>query len=71
MKDQFFNAGFLCRLRHQKLFKSHAIALIQMVANQLEHVVPDFGEQGEWHHVLLVAVIHVTDVRIWCGVMSD
>ena len=71
MKDQFLNQGLFSLLLRQVLLHRYAIALIQVVALQFEHVAADLGKDWEGHDLLVIAAIHIVDVRVLKSVMLD
>ena len=70
VEHQLLNLGLFGFLLSQVPFHRQAIAFVQVIALQVEHVTPNLGVDGERHHFLIVAIVHIVDVRVLSGVVQ-
>ena len=64
MEDKLLDQGLFCLLLSQVLLHGYAVALAHGVALQIELVASNLGIDRERHHFLIIAVIHIVNIRI-------
>ena len=64
MEDKLLNQGLFRLLLSQVLLHGYAVALAHRVALQIELIASNLRIDWEWHHFLIIAVVHIINVWI-------
>ena len=71
MEDEPLDQGFFTFLGLKERLHGLGITLIQMIANELEHVRANLAEERERHDLIVVTVTHIIDVWVFSSIVSD